>query len=108
MTATEYSRSTLTKTQTIYTDNTNNGKAYVAYVDVDAKYDRIILRSGTSYNPRYPANQKGGIDISGNGGTEYAFDTAGNSVVVQAKASSAVPSNKKRIYLQIKVYITIG
>lgn len=91
-----------TKTQTIYTDNTDNGKAYVAYVDVDAKYDRIILRSGTSYNPRYPADQQGGIDISGNGGTEYAFDTAGNSVVVQAKASSAVPSNKKRIYLQIK------
>lgn len=91
-----------TKTQTIYTDNTDNGKAYVAYVDVDAEYDRIILRSGTSYNPRYPADQQGGIDISGNGGTEYAFDTAGNSVVVQAKASSAVPSNKKRIYLQIK------
>lgn len=91
-----------TKTQTIYTDNTDNGKAYVAYVDVDAKYDKIILRSGTSYNPRYPADQQGGIDISGNGGTEYAFDTAGNSVAVQAKASSAVPSNKKRIYLQIK------
>lgn len=91
-----------TKTQTIYKDNTDNGKAYVAYVDVDAKYDKIILRSGTSYNPRYPADQQGGIDISGNGGTEYAFDTAGNSVAVQAKASSAVPSNKKRIYLQIK------
>lgn len=91
-----------TKTQTIYTDNTDNGKAYVAYVDVDAKYDKIILRSGTSYNPRYPADQQGGIDISGNGGTEYAFDTAGKPVVVQAKASSAVPSNKKRIYLQIK------
>lgn len=91
-----------TKTQTIYKDNTDNGKAYVAYVDVDAKYDRIILRSGTSYSPRYPADQQGGIDISGNGGTEYAFDTAGNSVAVQAKASSAVPSNKKRIYLQIK------
>ena len=88
-----------TKTQTIYTDN---GKAYVAYVDVDAKYDRIILRSGTSYDPRYPADQQGGIDISGNGGTEYAFDTVGNSVVVQAKVSSAVPSDKKRIYLQIK------
>jgi len=91
-----------TKTQTIYKDNTDNGKAYVAYVDVDAKYDKIILRSGTDYNPRYPADQQGGIDISGNGGTEYAFDTAGNSVAVQAKASSAVPSNKKRIYLQIK------
>lgn len=91
-----------TKTQTIYTDNTDNGKAYVAYVDVDAKYDKIILRSGTDYNPRYPADQQGGIDISGNGGTEYAFDTAGKPVVVQAKASSAVPSNKKRIYLQIK------
>lgn len=91
-----------TKTQTIYKDNTDNGKAYVAYVDVDAKYDKIILRSGTDYNPRYPADQHGGIDISGNGGTEYAFDTAGKPVVVQAKASSAVPSNKKRIYLQIK------
>lgn len=91
-----------TKTQTIYKDNTDNGKAYVAYVDVDAKYDKIILRSGTDYNPRYPADQQGGIDISGNGGTEYAFDTAGKPVVVQAKASSAVPSNKKRIYLQIK------
>lgn len=91
-----------TKTQTIYTDNTDNGKAYVAYVDVDAKYDKIILRSGTDYNPRYPADQQGGIDISGNGGTEYAFDTDGNSVDVQVKASSAVPSNQKRIYLQIK------
>lgn len=91
-----------TKTQTIYKDNTDNGKAYVAYVDVDAKYDKIILRSGTDYNPRYPADQKGGIDISGNGGKEYAFDTDGNSVDVQVKASSAVPSNQKRIYLQIK------
>lgn len=91
-----------TKTQTIYKDNTDNGKAYVAYVDVDAKYDKIILRSGTDYNPRYPADQQGGIDISGNGGKEYAFDTDGNSVDVQVKASSAVPSNKKRIYLQIK------